>query len=151
MSPIVERDIQHLRSSSTYSSKMMNSMHGEINKIYLLAVLRSSDLTVVASYQQDRDVTVEGVRECIAGNANMEIGKRYTSQGDAQSINYIIDPQGRVYAIVTNPSFSLRSAFKAIDDLADLFNRDLGSRIASATEQSLSQAASPIMKQIFQK
>lgn len=125
-------------------------MHGK-NHVYLAAVLRSSDKTVVASYQQERDVTVEGVRECIAGNGSIETGKRYSSQGDTQSIHYMIDQQGRVYSIVTSPTYSLRTAFRAIDELQDKFGRELGHRIATATEQSLSQAAVPIMKQIFQK
>lgn len=129
---------------------MMNTLH-DANKIYLIAVLRSSDKTVVASYQQERDVTVEGVRECIAGNASIENGKRYSSQGESQSIHYTIDPQGRVYAIVTSPQYSLRRAFRALDDLIEKFGRDLGHRVATATEQSLSQVAVPIMKQIFQK
>ncbi len=125
-------------------------MHGK-NHVYLVAVLRSSDKTVVASYQQERDVTVEGVRECIAGNGSIETGKRYSSQGDTQSIHYMIDQQGRVYSIVTSPTYSLRTAFRAIDELLDKFGRELGHRIATATEQSLSQSAAPIMKQIFQK
>ena len=116
-----------------------------------MVVLRSSDKTVVASYQQSRDVTVEGVRECVAANGNIQLGKRYTSQGDSQSIHYIIDPQGRVFSVVTSPNYSLRMAYSAIDDLAVAFNRDLGTKIATATEQSLSQPSAPIMKQIFQK
>ena len=123
----------------------------EANRIYLLAVVRSSDKTVVASYQQGKEVTVEGVRECIAGNANIEAGKRYTSQGDSQSIHYMIDLQGRVYSIVTNTNFSVRTAFRALDELIERFGRDLGHRIATATEQSLTGAATPIMKQIHQK
>ncbi len=119
--------------------------------IYLLVVLRASDKTIVASYQEGNDVTVEGVRECVAGNANIQLGKRYTSQGDSQSIHYLIDPQGRVYSVVTTPNYSLRSAFSAVEEFAECFGRDLGARIASATEQSLSGTARPIMKQIFQK
>lgn len=141
-----------LRLTKHSPPKMMtaNSMH-DANKIYLIAIIRSSDKTVVASYQQEREVTVEGVRECIAGNASIEAGKRYSSQGDTQSIHYTIDPQGRVYAIVTSPQYSLRCAFRALDELIEKFGRDLGSRVATATEQSLSQAAVPIMKQLYQK
>lgn len=127
-----------------------NSLH-DANKIYLIAVLRSSDKTVVASYQQESDVTVEGVRECVAGNASIDTGKRYSSQGDTQSIHYTIDPQGRVYAMVTSPQYSMRRAFRALDELIEKFGRDLGHKIATASEQSLSQASVPIMKQIYQK
>jgi len=141
------KDATPLKSSTRM---IANSMH-EKYRIFLIAVLRSSDKTVVASYQQERDVTVEGVRECIAGNGSIETGKRYSSQGDTQSIHYMIDQQGRVYSLVTSPSYSLRTAFRAIDELQDKFGRDLGHRIATASEQSLSQAAVPIMKQIFQK
>jgi hypothetical protein len=120
-------------------------------RIYLLVVLRASDKTIVASYQESNDVTVEGVRECVAGNANIQLGKRYTSQGDTQSIHYLIDPQGRVYSIVTTPNYSLRNAFKAIEEFAECFGRDLGAKIASSSEQSLSGIGRPILKQIFQK
>jgi hypothetical protein len=119
--------------------------------IFLIAVVRSSDKTVVASYQPVEGITVEGVRECIAGNANIETGKRYTSQGKFQSIHYTVDPQGRAYAMVTSPTYAMRMAFIAIDELIANFSRELGHRIAGATEQSLTGPSLPILKQIYQK
>lgn len=123
----------------------------DAHRIFLLVVLRSSDKTIVASYQPDRDVTVEGVRECVAGNGNIQTGKRYSTQGEAQSIHYVVDSQGRVYSIVTSPQFPPRTAFLALDELQERFRLDFGSRIATATEQGLSLAATPVMKQVFQK
>ena len=46
----------------------------------MLAVLRFSDKIVVATYSTSREVTKEGIRECVAGNATMTQGRRYTSQ-----------------------------------------------------------------------
>ena len=116
----------------------------------MVAVLRSTDKTVVATYSTSKTVTKEGIRECIAGNASLEPGKRYSSQGTTQSIYYCLDIQGRVYAIVTNPSYPARVAFTALEELQSEFS-DYGSRVPSATEESLSKPARLVLKGVLDK
>lgn len=116
----------------------------------MLAVLRYSDKTVVATYSATRDVTKEGVRECVAGNAQMTPGRRYTSQGDVQAIHYSTDAQGRVYAIVTNPNYPSRVAFAALDELQSEF-ADFGAKVAASGEDGLSKASRLTLKAIADK
>ena len=72
-----------------------NPLHGtEAANVLLLVVMRFSDKAIVAYFQKSKDVTIEGVRECVAGSANIQNGKRYTSQGSTQSIHYTLDNQG---------------------------------------------------------
>ena len=127
-----------------------NPLHSTRSQIYMLAVLRYSDKTVVATYSESGDVTKEGVRECVAGNAQMTPGRRYTSQGDTQAIHYSTDAQGRVYAIVTNPNYPVRVAFGALDDLQNEF-ADFGSRVAASGEEGLSKSARLTLKSIAMK
>eukprot|EP00600_Ochromonadales_sp_CCMP1393_P002607 CAMPEP_0174988382 /NCGR_PEP_ID=MMETSP0004_2-20121128/20095_1 /TAXON_ID=420556 /ORGANISM="Ochromonas sp., Strain CCMP1393" /LENGTH=198 /DNA_ID=CAMNT_0016241593 /DNA_START=136 /DNA_END=729 /DNA_ORIENTATION=- len=124
-------------------------MHEETHMLKLIAVLRSTDKTVVACYQQDKEVTVEGVRECVAGNASIESNKRYSFQGEYQSIHYKVDAQGRVYSAVTTRNYPLRIAFRAIHEIMEKFGRDFGSEVAVATEKSLSHASNQTMRGIF--
>lgn len=128
-----------------------NALHGDVPEILLMAVMRFSDKTIVASFQNAREVTVEGVRECIAGSANIELGKRYTSQGPLQSIHYEIDAQGRVFALVANPKFSVRVSFLALDELVNHFSQRFGGRIATAREGELSREGLPVFRSIFDR
>lgn len=127
-----------------------NPLHSNRSQIYMLAVLRYSDKTVVATYSPSKDVTKEGIRECVAGNAQMTPGRRYTSQGNIQAIHYSTDAQGRVYAIVTNPNYPSRVAFAAIDELQSEF-ADFGSQVAAAGEDGLSKASKLTLKAIADK
>ncbi len=101
-----------------------NPLHAQNSQIYLIVVLRFTDKSVIASFQNSKEVTIEGVRECVAGNSNMVAGKRYTSQGQNQAIHYTIDAQGRVYSIVTSPKYSPRIAFGALDELIVKFVKE---------------------------
>lgn len=128
-----------------------NPMHNNARpQIYMLAVLRYSDKTVVATYSASKEVTKEGIRECVAGNAQMIPGRRYTSQGDVQAIHYSTDAQGRVYAIVTNPSYPVRVAFGALDELQSEF-ADFGSKVAASGEDGLSKTARLTLKAVADK
>lgn len=127
-----------------------NPLHANLPQVYMVAVLRSTDKTVVAAYTTSREVTKEGVRECIAGNPSMEPGKRFSSQGQTQSIHYVCDQQGRVYAIVTNPSYSPRVAFIALEELQTEFS-DYGRQVPTATEESLSKVARLVLKGVVDK
>jgi hypothetical protein len=130
-----------------------NPMHNgnQSPNIFIFAVVRSADKTVVASYLRSNEVTVEGVRECIAANPSMVRGKRYSAQGPAQCIHYTLDPQGRVFSVVTAPKYPLRVAFSALDELQENFNRELGSRVANANEGGLSRPAANVFKQLYEK
>jgi hypothetical protein len=121
------------------------------SSIYMLCILRSSDKCIVASYAAREDVTKEGVRECIAGNMNMQPGKRYTSQGSSQSIHYYIDIQGRVYALVANPTYPPRIAFAALDSLQQNFSKEFGNRVSTASEESLSRQSQPTLRLHLEK
>ena len=127
-----------------------NPLHNDRSQIYMLAVLRNSDKTVVATFSSSTDVTKEGVRECVAGYAHMTAGLRYTSQGETQAIHYSADIQGRVYAIVTNPNYSARVAFSALDEMQSEF-ADYGSEVASAGEEGLTKRTRLILKAISEK
>ena len=116
----------------------------------MLAVLRLSDKTVVATYSSSRDVTKEGIRECVAGNAQISAARRYTSQGETQSIHYFSDTQGRVYAIVTNRNFPPRVAFLALDELQKEF-ADFGSKVAISCEEGLTEPSKPTLNAIADK
>ena len=128
----------------------INDMY-ESYHIYLFAILRASDLSIVASFQQDPSVTCEGVRECIAGSPNIQTGKRYTSQGSYQSIHFMIDAPGRVYAVVTSTKYSPRLAFAALEELVGRFINELGDKVAGVGEGGLSTAAKPMMRDIYSK
>jgi hypothetical protein len=121
------------------------------SQLYLLAVIRYSDKTVLASLVLSKEVTVEGVRECVASNANIISGKRYTSQGTSYSISYTQDVHGRVYCIVTSPSYSPRVAFTALDEMISRFSKEQGPRAAGATENSMSRSSRPILEAIANK
>lgn len=130
-----------------------NPLHSgnKTSNLLLLAVVRSTDKCILASYIRSNDVTVEGVRECIASNPSMVRGKRYSSQGSSFAIHYTLDPQGRVFSLVSSPKYPSRIAFAALDELQDLFNRELGVRAAAAKEGSLSRPAANIFKVVFEK
>lgn len=119
--------------------------------IFLLAVVRSTDKCIVASYVRSNEVTIEGLRECIASNPSMIRGKRYSSQGSAQAIHYTLDPQGRVFSLVSAAKYPPRVAFAALDEFQELFNKELGIKAANANEGALSRPASALFKLIYEK
>ena len=121
-----------------------------MSNLYLVAILRSSDKTVLSTLTKSREVTVEGVRETIA-TANIVSGKRYTSQGPAFAIHYIQDAQGRVYSIVTSPNYPSRVVFSALDELSNRFSKEFGPRCISATENSLSKISRSLLEEIASK
>lgn len=127
-----------------------NNGSGKLN-ILILAVMRFSDKRIIASYHRSKEITIEGLRECVAGNASIQAGKRYSNQGTSQSIHYTLDAQGRVFAMVSAIDYSPRVAFGALDELQQLFNKELGIRAASAMENGLSKSAQPIFNHIFEK
>jgi hypothetical protein len=63
----------------------------------------------------------------------------------------MLDAQGRVYAMVAVKTYSPRVAFSALDELQQLFNKELGIKAASATENSLSKPAQPIFHHVYEK
>jgi hypothetical protein len=129
-----------------------NPMHaGRTMNIMIFAVVRYGDRTVIAQHIRNKDLTIEGVRECIASNARVIAGKRYTAQGQDQCIHYVLDAQGRVFVLVTNARYSPRIAFAALDEFQQMFNKELGMKAAAAMEGSLTQPAKPIFKYIFEK
>lgn len=125
-----------------------NPMHNSIPQVYMVAVLRYADKSVVAVYSASKEVTKEGIRECVAGNAKIQSGRRYTVEGESQAIHYTLDPQGRVYALVTNPKYSPRVAFIALDELQKQFGKEFGPRVASASEETLNKPARVLLKEI---
>lgn len=127
-----------------------NPLHAQ-SLIYMLAVVRFSDKKVVASYSMTKEVTKEGIRECIAGNGNIQIGKRYTSQGDTQSIHYIMDAQGRVYTLVSSPRYSPRIAFAALSEFQQTFGTEYGEKIANATEDGLNRSSSNMLRDLSER
>lgn len=130
----------------------VNPLHqGGQPLIFMIAVLRHSDKTVVASYSSNKEVTKEGIRECVAGNAGIQPGKRYCAQGETQSIQYTLDAQGRVYSVVTSPKYPARVAFMALEELQQKFGKDFGPRVASATEESLNKTARYLLKEVADK
>ena len=69
---------------------------GDSPAINMFCLIRYSDKTVVASlsFFTGGRVSVEGVRECIAGSTTTpQPGKRFSAQGDNFSIHYQIDSQ----------------------------------------------------------
>jgi hypothetical protein len=135
------------------NNPVANPLHqgGIVPQIFMAAVLRQADKTVVAVYQVSKDVTKEGVRECVAGNGNIQTGRRYTSEGDKQSIHYTLDAQGRVYAMVTNKRYPNRVAFMALEELQKQFGKELGPRVPNAIEESLNRPARQIMKGVVDR
>mmetsp|Transcript_14390 Transcript_14390/g.23809 ORF Transcript_14390/g.23809 Transcript_14390/m.23809 type:complete len:227 (+) Transcript_14390:104-784(+) len=121
------------------------------NQIFLIAVLRYSDKTVCACYSSGHDVDKEGVREQVASNAHARPGGKYTATGDLQSIHYCLDHMGRIYSIVTNPSFSVRTAFIILEEFQQSFQRDFGSRLSTASEESLSRVSTPMLRDFCEK
>lgn len=119
--------------------------------LLMLAVLRYSDKSVIAFSQWSKNVSIEGVRECVASNALVTAGRKYSSKGDEFTISYTEDAQGRVYALVAPVAYPPRVAFLALEELAGSFGRELGLKAASATENSLSKAARPIFDTIAKK
>lgn len=128
-----------------------NPLHSGSQNISLGLVMRSSDKRIVASFIKSQEITIEGVRECVAGNPSMVAGKKYSNQGTMQSIHYILDTKGRVYSIVTSPKYPVRLAFLALDELKREFSKEFGQRIATSSENGLSRPASNIFKSIFTK
>lgn len=121
------------------------------NQIFLIAVVRYSDKAVCACYCNGHDVDKEGVREQVASNAHARPGGKYTATGDLQSIHYTLDHMGRIYAIVTNPSFSVRSAFMILEEFQQSFQRDFGTRLSTASEESLSRVSTPMLRDFCEK
>ena len=90
-------------------------------------------------------------REQVASNGTAKPGGRYSAAGDAQSIHYTLDASSRVYAIVTHPKYSTRAAFTVLDELQTAFERDFGSRLATAPENGLNRVAKPLLKELLEK
>lgn len=129
-----------------------NPLHSNSScNISLLLVMRSSDKRIVASLIKSQEITVEGVRECVAGNPSMIAGKKYSTQGTLQSIHYTLDSKGRVYALVSSPKYPVRIAFIALEELRREFSKEFGPRVATSSENGLSRAASNIFKSIITK
>ena len=64
--------------------------------IHMICLVRYSDKAVVASlaFSDEGKISVEGVRECVAGNSGaLEPGRRFLAQGDTFCIFYQIDEQ----------------------------------------------------------
>ena len=87
----------------------------------------------------------------MSNNTNAKPGGRYSATGDAQAIHYTLDSASRVYAIVTHPKYSARTAFGILEELQASFQRDFGSRLASAPENGLSRVAKPFLKDLMEK
>jgi len=68
---------------------------GDESNIYVLALIRYSDKAVVASssFGSSGKISIEGVRECIAGAATLQPTKRFTSQGESFAIHFQLDAQ----------------------------------------------------------
>lgn len=130
-----------------------NPLHqgGIVPQILMVGVLRQADKTMVAVYSVSKEVTKEGIRECVAGNANIQTGKRYTSEGEKMAIHYTLDAQGRVYALVTNKRYPTRIAFSALDELQKQFGKELGPRVPNAIEESLNKPARMLIKVIVDR
>eukprot|EP01038_Epipyxis_sp_PR26KG_P009628 gene9628-12964_t len=129
-----------------------NPLHNNSsNNIYLLAVLRYSDKVIVACYHKNKDITIPGVRECIASNSTIQINKRYSINGENQAIHYHCDSTGRIFIIVTGVRYPPRLAFVALDEFESKFNKDLGVRIAAASEGSLTRVSLSLMRDICDK
>lgn len=126
-------------------------MSNSKSQLLLLAVLRYSDKAVIAHLSLSNEITIEGIRECVAANSNIITGKLYTSQGSMFSIHYKQDTHGRVYAIVTSPSYSARVAYTALEDLSSGFGKHFGPRSASATEGSLSKPCKQFFEDLSSK
>ena len=92
-----------------------------------------------------------GCREQVASNGTAKPGGRYSAAGDVQSIHYTLDSSSRVFAIVTHPKYSTRAAFTALEELQTSFERDFGSRMATAPENGLNRVAKPLMNELLQK
>ena len=118
------------------------------------AVLRFSDKTVLALFANSKAVSKNFVSETIAkqqGAKPIVPGKKYTTQGADVALHYTLDPHGRIYAIVSSAEFSPRIVFMALDELKVTFAKDFGPKCSSATENSLSKAAGPLLSGILQK
>ena len=89
--------------------------------------------------------------EQVASNAHAEPGGKYTATGDLQSIHYTLDHMGRIYSIVTNPSFSVRNAFVILEEFQQSFQRDFGGRLSTASEESLSRVSTPMLRDFCRK
>lgn len=90
-------------------------------------------------------------REQVASNGTAKPGGRYSVTGDSQAIHYTLDSASRVYAIVTHPKYAARAAFGILDELQTSFQRDFGSRLASAPENGLTRVSKPLMKDLVDK
>ena len=87
----------------------------------------------------------------MASNAHARPGGKYTATGDLQSIHYSLDHMGRIYSIVTNPSFSVRTAFTILEEFQQAFQRDFGGRLSTASEESLSRVSTPMLRDFCEK
>ena len=123
-----------------------NPLHNNLPQVYMAAVLRSSDKTIVASYSTG----VVGGKDEIRNAPNLEPGKRFSSQGPTQSIHYLCDTNGNVYAIVTTPNYSPRVAFIALEELLTEFS-DYRNLVPTATNESLSKASRLVLKAVVDK
>ena len=115
------------------------------------AVLRFSDKRIVATYSAAGEVDKEGIRELIAGNPSCIAGKKYSSKGTTQVVNYTLDASGRVYVVVTNNAYSTRVAFAVVEELQETFLKEYGQKVPSATEESLSKPSKKLFLMLFEK
>lgn len=53
--------------------------------------------------------------------------------------------------MVTHPKYSPRAAFAALEELQAAFERDFGSRMATAPENGLNRVAKPLLKELLEK
>ena len=132
------------------TSNPMHNGHSARQQIHLICVMRYTDKTIVASFSSE-EISKEGVRELIAGSPACIANKRYSAIGDSQAIHWMLDDQGRIYAIVTEPKYPSRLVFAALDELQANFKSSFGFRVATASENSLSKVSRNMLQELSVK
>ena len=62
-----------------------------------------------------------------------------------------MDGFGRVYIVVTNPKYSSRVAFTLLDELKEAFQKEYGTKVASASEESLTRQSKKLFAGFAEK
>jgi len=119
----------------------------------MMGVMKYNDQSIIAYYATNKTVTRDSLIDCIASNKAIKADKGYSSSVQSQyTIHYFLDSSSNcIYIYATSLAYPPRVAFSALKKFKSNFSQEYSSKIANATDGSLTNSAKPMLTQLFQE